>query len=73
MASFREVYKERKYSQLAEALLVDEVQIKKNNFGVILLKIPKKSLLHDIFSNLPYCEWLNLTETVLDLVQKLKN
>ena len=73
IASFREVFKEGKYSQLAEALLVDEVQIKKNTFGVVLLKIPKKSLLNDIYSNLSYSDWLNLTETVLDLVQKLKN
>lgn len=72
-AWFREVFKEGKYSQLAEALLVDEVQIKKNTFGVVLLKIPKKSLLHDIYSSLSYSDWLNLTETVLDLVQKLKN
>lgn len=73
IASFREVFKEGKYSQLAEALLVDEVQIKKNTFGVVLLKILKKSLLNDIYSNLSYSDWLNLTETVLDLVQKLKN
>jgi hypothetical protein len=53
--------------------MIQEVIIKKHCFGVLLLKIARKCLLQDIFSSLTYCDWLNLTETVLNFVYKLKN
>jgi hypothetical protein len=53
-------------------MIIEEVQIKKIKFGVVLLKITKNSFLQNIYSSLTYNDWLNLTETILDFTEKLR-
>lgn len=68
----RQVYHQGKYNQLAEYLIIEEIQIKKKSYGILLLKIMKNSFLQDICTTLSYNDWLSLVETILDFTEKLK-
>jgi hypothetical protein len=68
----QDVYREGKYHQLAQLAGTQNLQLKKNLFGLLFLKVPKRSLLIDFFSSLAYSEWLDLTEAVLDFIIKLQ-
>jgi hypothetical protein len=66
------VYRGAKYPQLAQLAGTQNLQLKKNVFGLLFLRVPKRSLLIDLFSTLAYSEWLDLTEAVLDFISKLQ-
>jgi hypothetical protein len=55
------VFEEGKYVELAEYIAIEEIQIKKKSYGVLVLKIAKNSFLKDIYNSLTYNDWLNLT------------
>jgi hypothetical protein len=57
---------------LAEHLIIEEIQIKKKNYGVLLLKIARNGFLKEIYSTLNHSDWLGVVETVLDFAEKLK-
>lgn len=67
------MFEEGKYVELAEYIVIEEIQIKKKNYGVLVLKIAKNSFLKEIYNNLTYNDWLNLTETIFDFIQKLRS
>jgi len=70
---WRKVFEEGKYEELAEYIAIEEIQIKKKNYGVLILKIAKNSFLKEIYNILTHNDWLNLTETIFDFIQKLRS
>lgn len=57
---------------MAQLAGTQDLQLKKNAYGLLFLKVPKRSLLIDLFSTLAYSEWLDLTEAVLDFISQLQ-
>lgn len=70
--SNRLVHSEHPYEELADHLVIEEIQIRKQNYGVLLLKIPHSGVLRVLAPALTHSDWLTLTETILALLFKLR-
>lgn len=68
----RSVLESGGYEELAEALLIEEIQIRKEPFGLVVLPLHQSQFLAQLHPSLSPYDWLLLTEMLCTFAGRLR-